>query len=347
MGDKATDVEAHEIEPFGYKEAHDAAEFIGEEADKTGLALPKISFTLGSGCRTFADRYTSEGSRLVIPTRKIPHFPIPKTAAAGHDGNLIIAPINDNPKETMAIWAGRVHFYQTILRRCGEALERITDPEVRKAAIVFYVAICRAMGVNDILTSNAVGSVRPDIHQKGDIVRVSDHILDPDDDFGVPEDSRWFDEKKTKDPKYDYALTDYFYGQGNLYSEEIHALAREVAAEMGMDLKEGVLHWRKGRGYESPTMSRAIRTKGGALAAMSTATEAQKARTVGYSNRPRERHFAAFSNVTNVAQLDHAQVLQHGEVSEAGREKEDIFNPFMYKLIQRITRERALQQVQQ
>ena len=340
------DMEAHEIEPFGYKEAHEAADFIGEEADKTGLALPKISITLGSGCRTFAERYTSEGSRLVIPTKKIPHFPIPKTAAAGHDGNLIIAPINDDPRETMAIWAGRVHFYQTILRRCDETLEKITDPEVRKAAIVFYVAICRAMGVNDILTSNAVGSVNPDIHQKGDIVRVSDHILDPDDDFGVPEDSRWFDEKKDQNPNYEYQLEDYFYGQGNLYSEEIHALAREVAAEMCMDLKEGVLHWRKGRGYESPTMSRAIRTKGADLAAMSTAPEAQKARTVGYSNKPGERHFAAFSSVTNVAQLHHGQLLQHGEVTEEGNKSEDRFNPFMYKLIQKIIRARALRQTQ-
>jgi purine-nucleoside phosphorylase len=331
-----------EREPFGYAEAHEAAQFIKGQIEKSGLALPTISLTLGSGLKSFAERFTDKETRLVIPTKDIPYFPQPKRAAAGHDGTLIIAPIDDNPQETMAIWSGRVHYYQILLRKCAQMFASpITDPEVWKAAVVFYIAINRALGIQDILTSNAVGSVRPELHKKGDIVRVSDHILDPDEDFGVPEDERWFQDKKGKD--YDYAAQSYFYSQGNLYSAEIFALAQEVAAEMGMDLKEGILHWRKGRGYESPAMTEAIRRKGADLAGMSTAPEAQKARTIGYSNVPGEKSFTAFSMVTNVAQITHEQVLQHSEVVEAGKGGEGLFNPFMKKLITRIRAKRLSQ----
>lgn len=319
--------------PFGFEDAHEAAESVAEQTDKAGLAQPRISLTLGSGLRSFADRYTNEDSRLVIPYGTIPRFPDAETPVAGHDGKLIIAPIEQDPKETMAIWAGRRHFYQTLMQRVRDQYEKISDPEVRKAAVVFYIAICRALGVDCILTSNAVGSVRRDIHQKGDIVRVTDHILDPDMDFGVPEDRHWFTDKAKKDPDYKYDEQDYFYGQGNLYSAEIEKLVQEVMRESNIVVKEGILNWRAGRGYESPAMIRAIRTKGVDLAGMSTAPEAQKARTVGYSNAPGERQFAAFSVVSNVAQLDHDQILKHAEVQETADATEDKFNFFMYRLI--------------
>ena len=330
-------------EDFGADDAFEAVGSIFEKVDEKGLAMSLVSVTLGSGLRTFAEQFLGEQSKaVVIPTREIPHFPIPRTAAAGHDGNLIITPIDGDPKETMAIWAGRVHFYQTILQRLqnGE-VEKIADPEVKRAAVVFYIAIARVMGVSHILTSNAVGSVRPEKDKVGDIIRVSDHILDPDEDFGVPEDERWFADKakqqRAAGKEYSYGNEDYFYSQANLYSPEVFELAQQVARDMGMpDLKEGVLHWRKGRGYESPAMIQAVHTKGAHLAAMSTAPEAQKARSIGFSNQPGGRHFASFSVVTNVAQLKHSQKLVHGEVAEAGNKVEATFNPFMLEIVKRI-----------
>lgn len=324
-----------EIEPFGYAEAAEAADYVAGKVRDTRLDPPLVSVTLGSGLKSFADKNTRPDNRLVIPYAEIPHFPAPRQHIAGHDGKLIVAPtgIGDT---TMAIWSGRIHYYQDVLRRG----EKITDLDVKRTAIGFYIAVCRALGVSDILTSNAVGAVWPDRYKVGDVVRVTDHILDPDEDFGVPPDERWFADKQAADPNYDFSKKDYFYGQANLYSPEIGAMAEQVAAGLGMNLPTGILNWRRGRGYESPAVVEAIRRLGGDLAGMSTAPEAQRARTVGYSNKPGERQFGAFSAVTNVAQVTHEQVLVHSEVEEAGKATESTFNPFMMKLVQRLVERR-------
>lgn len=324
-----------EIEPFGYAEANDAAGYIAERIEATRLERPTVSTTLGSGLKSFAEGNTKPDNRLVIPYGEIPHFPAPRQQVAGHEGRLIVAPTGVGDS-TMAIWSGRLHYYQEILRRGA----KITDLDVKRSAIGFYIAICRALGVEDILTSNAVGAVWPERYKVGDIVRVTDHVLALDEDFGIPADERWFADRKEADPNYDFATADYFYGQANLYSPEIGAVADSVAADLGMQLPTGILNWRKGRGYESPTMVEAIRRSGADLAGMSTAPEAQKARTVGYSNEPGERQFAAFSAVTNVAQLTHQQKLSHADVADAGKSIEETFNPFMMELVRRLAARR-------
>lgn len=324
-----------EIDPFGYTEATEAADYIAGRVSDTGLTPPAISITLGSGLKSFADKNTRPDNRLVLAYSEIPHFPAPREPVAGHDGKLIVAPTGVGDT-TMAIWSGRIHYYQDVLRRG----EKITDLDVKRAAIGFYIAVCRALGVSDIITSNAVGAVWPDRYKVGDVVRVTDHILDPDEDFGVPPDERWFTDKKAADPDYDFAKTDYFYGQANLYSPEIGEIAHAVAEELKMNLPTGILNWRRGRGYESPAMVEAIRRMGADLAGMSTAPEAQRARIVGYSNKPGERQFGAFSAVTNVAQVTHEQVLVHAEVEEAGKATENTFNPFMMELIRRLVARR-------
>lgn len=328
------------MEDFGYQQACEATDYIGDKVTGANLKMPRVSVTLGSGLKSFADRYTRPDDRLVIPHADIPHFAKPDKQAAGHSGELIIAPIEEGSKETMAIWAGRIHFYQRLLQKLEGEWTRITDPEVRKAAIGFYIAISKRMGVRDILTSNAVGSSNPQ-HKKGDIVRVSDHMMDPEDDFGVPEEEEWFNERKAADPSYDYGSEDYFYGQGQLYSDEVYRLAQEVAREQGWTLPEGVLNWRKGRGYETVAYVKARTQLGASLFGMSTVPEAQKARSIGFNNRPEGRHFAAFSLVSNVAQLESNQQLSHGEVSAAGAESEDRFNPFMHELLKRRAAKRA------
>jgi|GEM_PF-2506085 len=323
-----------EPEPFGYKEASEAVDCIGDKAGKAGLAMPRISVTLGSGLGSFAARYTNPDSCLVIPTPELPHFAQPRRQAPGHGGRLIIAPIEDGSEETMAIWEGRNHFYQRRLyQKIKEQWLKITDPEVRKAAVGFYIAICKRLGIQDILTSNAVGSSDPQ-HQVGDIVRVSDQIMDPEYDFGVPEEPVWFAEKMVDGTGFDYNQDAYFYGQGQLYSNELHQLAQEVARGQGWELTEGVLNWREGRGFETPAYVK-TRAPGVTLFGMSTAPEVQKARSIGYSNQPGKGHFAAFSLVVNIAQSGHDQQISNREGNEAGRAYEDRFNPFMFELIKR------------
>ncbi len=332
------------MEQFGFQHSRESADFIGEKVSETGLAMPEIAVVLGSGLKSYAERYTHPDNRLVIPTHQIPNFPKPQQQASGHNGELIIAPIAEGSSETVAIWAGRVHFYQNLLQKIEGNWTRITDPEVRKAAVGFYVAICAQLGIQDILTSNAVGS-SDSSHRVGDIVRVSDHIIDGDDDFGVPEEESWFEEKKRKllaDGKvYEYGSADYFYGQGGLYSGELGALASGVAGEQGWKLTEAVLNWRRGRGYETPAYTKSRHAMGATLFGMSTGPEAVKARSIGFNNEPGGRHFASFSLVTNVAQLEADQKIDHGAVSAAGRSNEGSFNPFMHELVVRRRAEKA------
>jgi purine-nucleoside phosphorylase len=336
------------VEPFGFDQAVESADYIAEKGVKAGLEAPRVSVTLGSGLKGFADRYAHPDNSVVIPTKDIPHFPQPNIQAAGHDGKLIITPIEDGSPETMAIWAGRVHYYQRLLQCIEGNWEHITDPEVRKAAIGFYIAVNRALGIDDVITSNAVGASNP-LHPVGDLVALTDHIISPDDDFGVPEEEGWFgwkaDAMAEAGSPYDYGTDDFFYSQANLYSPEIRALAREVATDMDMPLHKGVLSWRKGRGYENPAFVRMMHEQGVQFFGMSTAPEAQKARSIGHTNKPNsdDPHFGSLSLITNRAQLTHELSLSHGEVSEAGAESEDRVNPFMLELVkrrvaQRITR---------
>jgi purine nucleoside phosphorylase len=77
------------------------------------------------------------------------------------------------------------------------------------------------------------------------------------------------------------------------------------------------------------------------LFGMSTAPEAVKARSIGFNNEPGGRHFASFSLVTNVAQLEADQKINHGDVSNTGRSNEGRFNPFMHELIVRRSTQRS------
>lgn len=325
---------ADETEAYGYEEAHEAADEFGERIATKDLRQPRIAVVTGSGgMGAFVQKYTHPDTRLAVPTHDIRHFSLPRQQALGHAGQAVVAPIKDGEPETMLVFDGRVHFYQKLCRALDGVFRQIDNIEVKAAAVGFYVAICRAMGIQDIITTNAVGAVNAAHYKVGEVALVTDHVMGFDLDFGVPEDERWFADHARRDSEFDYRGDEYFYNQANLYSPELAALAQTVAGDLGIELRRGEIFWRPGRGYESPAQIRSLQRSGSDFVAMSTAPEAQRARSVGYTNKPGEPQFGSFSLVTNLAQMNHHLRLSGGEVTDVGQAAEERVCPLVHELI--------------
>lgn len=330
------------ISPFGYEQSGDTADHIGDLATGKSLAMPMISATLGSVGTELVDKHTDPDSRLVIPIHQLPHFPIPETQAGGHTGELIIAPVDDDPEVTMAIWSGRNHFYQKFFQEIDGEWNAVENWRDHIAAVGYYLAVLRRMGVHDVVTANAVGSLRPNL-KDGDLVRVTDHVMALPHDFGIPEDKRWFEgHAKRFGADYDYAFTDYFYGGSNMYSPELGRVMESVSEEIfGEPLSEGVLAWVPGRGYETPSFSRFLANTAD-IVGMSTGPEAVRARSVGFTNMAEEPQFASISRVSNSAQFDHLMRLYHGEVDLVMKAHNERFTRFMHAFIQARVQQRLV-----
>ena len=103
-----------------------------------------------------------------------------------------------------------------------------------------------------------------------------------------------------------------FPDMSNAYSESLRALAREVAKEEAIDLKEGVYAFMSGPTYETPAEVRMVRILGGDAVGMSTAPEVIVAVHSGIE-------VVGISCMTNMAAGILDQPLNHEEVVETSQ----------------------------
>src|SRR4030065_1127652 len=89
-----------------------------------------------------------------IEYKDIPGFPVP--SVGGYRGRLIHG--SHNGTEVLLL-QGRVHYYE------GYSMEDVTFP----------VRVLSALGVKQVVVTNAAGGIRPDINP-GDFMVVTDHI---------------------------------------------------------------------------------------------------------------------------------------------------------------------------
>ncbi len=237
-------------------------------------ALPACAVTLGSGLGGLVDRFSDT---TVIPYGDIPGFP--KPTVAGHRGEMVFGKLAGRWILGMA---GRFHYYE------GH------DPNV----IVFPTRVLARMGVRSILITNAAGGVSLDF-QAGDVMLITDHLNltgqnplrgDNIDDLGTR-----------------------FPDMSHVYDLDYQELARRVAQEKNLSLKEGVYAWMTGPCYETPAEVRWLRTIGGDAAGMSTVPEAIAARHAGM-------RVAGLSLITNMAAGVLDQPLTHTEVTATANE---------------------------
>ena len=159
------------------------------------------------------------------------------------------------------------------------------------STVVRIVRIAAGAGCETIVLTNAAGGISPNI-EVGGIALISDHLnlTGTNPLLGHTDaDTRFLD------------LTE-------VYDADLRARARAVDPS----LEEGVYAGLVGPVYETPAEVRMLRAMGADLVGMSTVLEAIEARRLGL-------RVLGLSLVTNAAAGLSTKILEHGEVSAAGR----------------------------
>ena len=207
-----------------------------------GITEPKIGIVLGTGLGNLATKIAAE---IEIDYAEIPHFPV--STVESHNGKLIYG--NLSGKKVLAM-QGRFHYYEGY----------------SGAEITFPIRLMHALGVQKLLISNAAGSVNPEF-KKGSLMLITDHInMIP----GNPLRGKNLDEQGPRFP--DMSMP---------YDLEMNQKLREIAAEKGILLHEGVYTPVAGPNLETRAEYRYLRMIGSDAVGMSTAPEVIVANHLG------------------------------------------------------------------
>lgn len=259
-------------------------------ATATGRDRHRLAVVLGSGLSSYA---AGLPSAVAVPYDEIPDFPRPRVD--GHPGTLFSVELGG---ETALILAGRVHTY--------EGWE-MSD-------VVFAVRTAILAGCETVMLTNAAGGIGEDMNP-GDLVLIRDHLnLTGRNPLVGENESR---------------LGPRFPDMTEVYAQELRRLAAETAAEVGLDLAEGVYAWFLGPSYETPAEVQMARRLGADLVGMSTVPEAIAARHMG-------ARVLAMSLVTNLAAGISPTPLSHEEVTEVADVAKERFAALLDALLPRL-----------
>jgi purine-nucleoside phosphorylase len=251
-----------------------------------------VAVVLGSGLGAFAETLED---KIVIPYEEIPDFE--RSTVEGHSGQLIVGNL-PSTAISVAVMQGRFHYYE------GYSLEEVTLP----------IRAFGAMGLKKLALTNAAGGVNPDF-KRGDFMLISDHI-----NLMMISPLRG---------KHDNRLGERFPDMTEVYSREYRRVAREAAAEIGLDLREGVYLALQGPNYETPAEIRMMRALGADAVGMSTVPEAIVAKQMGMST-------LGVSLITNAAAGIEGGPINHSEVMETGQRVSKEFSELLTRIIARI-----------
>jgi purine-nucleoside phosphorylase len=237
---------------------------------------PRIGIILGSGLGPQAD--SVEGP-TIIPYRELPVWPV--STVTGHRGRLVAGHLEGQPVLTMQ---GRVHYYE------GYSMAQVGLP----------VRVMQRLGIEILIVTNAAGAVNP-AFEPGDLMLLTDHL----NLIGMAGLS------PLRGPNLD-EIGPRFPDMGQAYDQQLADLARQVAAENGINLREGVYICLAGPSFETPADLRFLRAIGADAVGMSTVPEVTVARHGGM-------RVLGLSNISNKANLDGLTITTHEEVLEASR----------------------------
>lgn len=239
---------------------------------------PTVGIILGSGLSSLADALEQADA---IPTADIPNWPT--STVSGHDGRVVLGGMQG---KTVLVLQGRVHFYE------GYTMGQIALP----------IRAMHQLGVRTLIVTNAAGGLDPS-YMPGDLMLIRDHINFP----GIA------GHNPLRGPN-DESLGPRFPDLTEPYSADLRRLARDVAADSGIELREGIYCYVGGPSFETPAELRFLQIAGGNAVGMSTAPETVTARHAGMQ-------VLGISTITNMALPDPppGTAHSHDEVLAAGR----------------------------
>jgi len=250
---------------------------------------PEVVVVAGSGLGGFAKQINAETQ---VSYEVIPHFP--KATVQGHEGVLVMGKLGG---KRVAVMSGRKHIYEGV------------DPIVA----VHPLRTLLRMGARVVILSNAAGALSR-FFTPGDLMLITDHL-----NFqfrsallGANLDS----------------MGPRFPDMSEPYDRGLQQIAREVAIDQGLALREGTYIAVTGPSYETQAEVQMLRQFGEAVG-MSTVPETTVAVHAG-------ARVLGISAITNSLVLRTDAVTTHEEVMETGRRVSSSFGKLVEGIIDRI-----------
>ncbi len=203
---------------------------------------PTEAIILGTGLGQLAEQISVEAT---IDYADIPGFAL--STVESHAGRLLCGSLGGR---TVVAMQGRFHRYE------GYSLHEVTFP----------VRVLRALGADTLIVSNACGGMHP-LWARGDLMLIADHLnMLGDNPLVGPNDP---------------SLGPRFPDMSVAYDVGLRAIARAVAAEQGLTLREGIYVAVVGPNLETRAEYRMLRALGADVVGMSTVPEVIVARHGG------------------------------------------------------------------
>ena len=255
-----------------------------------GSFAPQVAMVLGSGLGYLAEEVEDP---ISVPFFAIPHFR--RSTAPGHAGRLVFGTLEG---KRVVVMQGRFHHYE------GYDFDDVTFP----------IRVMHLLGAETLIVTNAAGCVNVD-WKAGELMLIEDHIkLVLDSPLCGPNLAEF-------GPRFPDSSFN--------YSQRLRTLARSVAQEQNIPLREGVYMYMSGPQYETPAEIRAARILGADAVGMSTVPEVIIARHCGME-------VLGVTLLTNMAAGILDQPLTEEEVLEAAEAGTESFSGLIRTCLSRL-----------
>ena len=249
---------------------------------------PKIAVILGSGLGGLGDEIEE---KQFIKYEDIPNFP--QSTVVGHEGRLIFGKLNGIDVLAMQ---GRFHFYE------GYSMKEVTYP----------VYVMKQLGIEKLIVTNAAGGINTDF-EPGTLMLISDFI----NMFGTNPLIGHNDER----------FGTRFPDMSEAYKLDLIGKAKEVAAELKIEYKEGVYAGCTGPYYETAAEVRMIGKLGADSVGMSTVPETIVANYLGLD-------VLGISCITNMATGIQKHKHSHENVVATAQKASENFCKWVAKIVE-------------
>lgn len=239
---------------------------------------PRVALILGSGLNDLADAVENA---VEIPYGDLPHWE--SSTVHGHAGRLLIGELEG---QTVFVMQGRIHYYE------GYTMSQVTLP----------VRVMQRLGIEMMVVTNAAGGINQEF-DAGDVMLITDH-LNITGMFGMnPLVGPNLDEFGPRFPD-----------MSQVYDRELQEMARRIAKEEGVLLREGVYVCLSGPSFETPADLHFLKMAGANAVGMSTVPEVTVAR---HGNT----RVLGISGITNISNMDGSSdgIATHEEVLDIGK----------------------------